>query len=470
LRKYIQLAKIGKKLYHAKYMYKPSLEELATFCKRRGFIYQSSGIYGGLQGFFDYGPLGVEMKNNIKNAWLKDNVYMQDNVFLIDSSIVLHKSVLKFSGHSDTFSDKLIDCKNCKMRFRDDEIVNKTCKYCKSTNLSEPRDFNLMMEVNLGPTNSSQGILRPETAQGIFINFKNIQDSFSPKLPFGIAQVGKAFRNEITPRNFVFRVREFEQMELEFFFDPKIQDEKEVFDKMVQMRINWWHKIGVTNIQTLQQPKEELSHYSKATTDIQFEFPHGLEELEGIANRGDFDLASHTKMQSEFEIKSQVKKNDESVDKLCYINQGNSFIPNLIESSAGLDRAFLAVLTSAYTKEVIANGEERIVLKVHPGIAPIKAAIVPLAKNNSDIVAFAEQIFRNLKNDGVFPVVLEAGGNIGKCYRKHDEIGTPFVLTVDFESLNEEKDTVTIRNRDTMEQTRIHISEISKFLLEKIKI
>lgn len=451
---------------------KLTLEDLATLCKRRGFVYQASSLYGGLQGFFDYGPLGVELKNNIKNAWWKEMVHMRSDTYGLDSAVVMHQAVLNYSGHTDTFHDVLIDCKDCKVRFRDDEMKGvQACPKCGSTNISAPRNFNLMMDVNLGPTHSTKGILRPETAQGVFINFKNICDSFSPSLPFGIAQIGKAFRNEITPRNFVFRCREFEQMEMEFFVTE--DQSNEFFNYWVEQRVNWWKKIGVTNIKTIPQEAKDLAHYSKGTTDICFEFPHGLEEIEGIANRGDFDLGSHSKMQDQFDIKSQVKLNKDSVDKLCMFDGEKNFIPCLVETSAGLDRAFLAVLTSAYNKEQLEDGSHRIVLKFLPKIAPVKVAIIPLAKNNETIVSFARKLFMQLKEHDIFPVVLENGGNIGKCYRKNDEIGTPFCITVDFESIgaeNEEnKDTVTIRDRDTMIQKRIHINELVNFLKEALR-
>ncbi len=442
------------------------LEDLVALCKRRGFVYQSSAIYGGLQGFFDYGPLGVELKNNIKNAWWREIVHLREDVYGLDSAIILNKSVLNHSGHSDTFHDILIDCKECKCRFRDDEMKTKNeCPGCGCADLSQPREFNLMMHVNLGPTHGVHGVLRPETAQGVFINFKNVCDSFSPTLPFGIAQIGKAFRNEITPRNFVFRVREFEQMELEFFIKRDQADKW--FAYWVEQRVAWWKKIGVTNIKLLNQKPQELAHYSSATTDIAFEFPHGLEEVEGIANRGDFDLGSHTKMQEQFDIKAKVKENKDSVDKLCMHEDGASFIPNLVETSSGLDRAFLAVLASAYCVEKI-DESERVVLKLHPALAPIKAAVIPLAKNRPELVALARKIFTNLKACNIFPVELESGGNIGKCYRKHDEIGTPFCITVDFDTLETNK--VTVRDRDTMQQIHVHIDDVVTFIEEKIRL
>lgn len=445
------------------------LEDLVSLCKRRGFIYQSCAVYGGVQGIFDYGPLGVELKNNIKKSWWRSMVYERCDVFGLDSSIILHKNVLKNSGHADTFTDPLIDCKKCKMRFREDHIKDKKCPNCGASDFSEKRDFNLMMSTNLGPIEGTIGYLRPETAQGIFLNFKNVCDSFSPSLPFGIAQIGKAFRNEITPRNFIFRAREFEQMELEFFVYPG--DDESWYSYWIEERIKWWKNQGLDskNIELFEQPKTELAHYSKATTDILFKFPHGTEELEGIANRTDFDLGSHTKAQSEFEIQAKVRKNEESVMKLASFIDDKWVIPYIIEPSAGVDRAFLAVLTSSYTKEELKDGETRIVLKLKPHLAPVKVAVMPLAKNKENLVEYAKRIVNLLKQEEIFPVVLELSSNIGKTYRKHDEIGTPFCVTVDFETLDEQKDTVTIRNRDSMQQIRLHFSELVDFFRKKLR-
>ena len=434
------------------------LEDIVSLCKRRGFIYQSSAIYGGLQGFFDYGPLGVELKNNIKKSWWKNMVYLRDDVYGLDSAVIMNKAVLKNSGHSDTFVDILIDCKDCKPRFKEEK--DEKCPACGSINLSDKREFNLMMNVNLGPTHGNYGILRPETAQGIFINFNNIMNSFSPSLPFGIAQIGVAFRNEITPRNFVFRMREFEQMEMEFFVMPC--DAQKWHEYWLEKRIVWWNSINVP-ITIQKQSESELAHYSKATTDLMFEFPHGLEELEGVANRQDFDLGTHSKNQDELNIQANVNKNIESNSKLTVLHEKNHIVPFVIESSAGLDRAFLAVLTSAYIRE-----ESRFVLKLHPTLAPVKAAIIPLAKNKQEIVGYAKKLFAKLKKNDVLPIVLEAGGNIGKCYKKHDEIGTPYCITIDFETLDEQKDTVTVRDRDTMVQERMHVDDLVNFLKNKV--
>jgi len=315
------------------------MEELVALCKRRGFIYQSSEIYGGLQGLYDYGPLGVELKNNIKNAWWTDMVYENDNIEGLDSSILTNPLVLKYSGHEETFSDPMVDCKSCNMRYRVDQVP----KECKPEDLTEPRMFNLMFKTNVGPIDDGESFayLRPETAQQIFTNFKNVIDSTSQSIPFGIAQIGKAFRNEITPRNFIFRVREFEQMELEYFVEPG--KDEECINAWVQKRLNWWNEQGVPteSIQLYEVPEDELAHYSKRTVDLMYNFPHGLEELEGIANRTDFDLGSHSKKQSELNIKSQVKDNKNSNSKLAVQNEsGEWYVPYVIEPSAGVERGF----------------------------------------------------------------------------------------------------------------------------------
>ncbi|WP_342261852.1 glycine--tRNA ligase [Alphaproteobacteria bacterium endosymbiont of Tiliacea citrago] len=438
-----------------------TLEELVVFCKIRGFVYSSSSIYGGLKGFFDFGPLGVELKNNLKKFWWKEIVLMRDDVFGMDCSNVINKDALFFSGHQNGFQDTFIDCKDCKCRFRDDELKDNICPKCGSSNFSEPRSFKLMMNVNVGPVEGEFACLRPETAQSMFINFKNIMDSFSPKLPFGIAQIGKAYRNEVTPKNFIFRSREFEQMEMEFFVEP--QDSERFFFEWKETRMNSWKKIGLEGIFRDQAP-DELAHYSKATSDIMFKFPHGYDEVEGIANRGDFDLGSHTKAQSSFDIKAKVIANNKSTEKLCYNKDGANIIPNIIEVSAGLDRAFLAVLYNSYYKD-----EKRTVLKLPHCLSPIKAAVCSLVKNNDEMVNFAKNIFCSLKNKDILPVVFEFGSNIGKIYKKHDEIGTPFCITVDHDSLlGDKKDTVTVRYRDTTEQVRIHIADIVNFLKENL--
>jgi len=442
-----------------------TMDELVSLCKRRGFIYQSNDIYGGIKGLYDYGPMGVELKNNLKIAWWKSMIYERDDVEGLDASILSAPDVLKHSGHEDTFSDPLVDCRKCKSRFRADQLVKNSCPNCNSEDLTEPRPFNLMFKTSIGPVDdgSSFVYLRPETAQQIFTNFRNVLDSTSRTLPFGIAQIGKAFRNEITPRNFIFRVREFEQMELEFFVEPGSDNEWHKY--WVDTRYNWWIDQGIdkTRIETLEVQKEELSHYSKSTVDIIYSFPHGKEELEGIANRTDFDLGSHTKNQEEFKITAKVMKNEKSTGKLAIQNLENKkwFVPYVIEPSAGVDRGVLALLNEAYKEEKIDDTNSRIVLSLKPHLSPIKAAVIPLKKNNEDLVNHAKAIKSNLQSLGMGRVMFENSGNIGKNYRRHDEIGTPLCITVDFETLEDQ--TVTVRDRDTMKQQRLGSEELIKY-------
>ena len=442
-----------------------NMDELVALCKRRGFIFQSGEIYGGLQGVYDFGPLGVELKNNLKKAWWDSMVYRNDNVEGLDSSILTNINVLKYSGHEDTFTDPMVDCKSCNQRFRADQVPDK----CKPEDLTEPRQFNLMFKTNVGPVDdgSSYAYLRPETAQQIFINFKNVIDATSKQLPFGIAQIGKAFRNEITPRNFIFRVREFEQMELEYFVIPG--EDEDAHNSWVQKRLEWWKRQGVPteSIELYDVPKEELAHYSKKTVDIMYKFPHGVEELEGIANRTDFDLGSHSKKQNELNINASVKTNIHSNSKLALQTESDKWVvPYVIEPSAGVERGFLAVLNEAYNIEELDDGKERIVLNLKPHLSPIKAAVIPLKKNNDKIVEIAKGIKRKLQKISLGRIVFENTGNIGKSYRKHDEIGTPVCITVDFETL--ESNTVTLRDRDTMSQQRFEIDDLAKYLIELI--
>ena len=442
------------------------MEELVALCKRRGFIFQSNEIYGGLQGLYDFGPLGVELKNNIKQSWWASMVYDRDDIEGLDASILTHPEVLKYSGHEDTFSDPMVDCKSCGERFRADQVPD----YCKEEDLTEPRQFNLMFKTNVGPIDDGTnfGYLRPETAQQIFTNFKNVIDSTSRTLPFGIAQIGKAFRNEITPRNFIFRVREFEQMELEYFVNPGSDDEWH--DKWVELRLAWWEEQGVPKekINLLNVEGEDLAHYSKRTVDLMYEFPHGLEELEGIANRTDFDLGSHSKNQEDLNIKAKVMKNSSSNAKLAIQEQDTQkwMIPFVIEPSAGVERAFLAILNEAYKVEELDEGKTRVLLSLKPHLAPVKAAVIPLKKNNQDLVDLAYKLKNKLQSMKLGRVVVENTGNIGKSYRKHDEIGTPICITVDFDSL--EKNKVTIRDRDDMSQETLEIDQVSSFFQQKI--
>ena len=447
-----------------------SMDKLVALCKRRGFIFQSNEIYGGLQGLYDYGPLGVELKNNLKRSWWNSMVYERDDIEGIDSSILTNPLVLKHSGHEETFSDPLVDCKSCKSRIRADHIKENKCPECGSKDLTDPRPFNLMFKTNVGPVEdgSSFAYLRPETAQQIFTNFKNVLDSTPHHLPFGIAQTGKAFRNEITPRNFIFRVREFEQMELEFFVKPG-EDEK--WHKVwTDLRMDWWEKQGIDkkNLELLEVPKDELAHYSKATVDIMYKYPHGLEELEGIANRTDFDLGSHSRGQSDLGLTAKVDKNTDSNAKLAVQDPDTKdwIVPYVIEPSAGVERGFLAILNEAFKVEGLEGGKERTVLSLKPHLSPIKAAVIPLKRNNEDLVQKAKELKNTLQSKGLGRVLLENSGNIGKSYRRHDEIGTPMCITIDFESL--EDGTATIRDRDTMEQKRLDISSISEYFKEII--
>ena len=444
------------------------MEDLVSLCKRRGFIFQSNEIYGGLQGLYDYGPLGVELKNNLKNSWWKSMVYERDDIEGIDSSILTNPLVLKYSGHEDTFTDPLVDCKSCGERFRADQVPD----YCKKEDLTEPRQFNLMFKTNVGPIEDSNSFayLRPETAQNIFTNFKNVMDSTPHPLPFGIAQMGKAFRNEITPRNFIFRVREFEQMELEFFVKPG--EDEQWHKKWTELRLQWWVDQGVNreSLELYHVPGDELAHYSKATVDIMYKYPHGLEELEGIANRTDFDLGSHTKSQKELNIKAKVTENTQSNAKLAIqdLESKEWIVPYVIEPSAGVDRGFLAVLNEAYRVESLENDKERTVLALKPHLAPIKVAVIPLKRNESTIVQKSLDLKTKLQKSINGRILLENTGNIGKNYRKHDEIGTPACITVDFQSIDD--DTVTVRDRDSMEQKRVHLEEINDFLIQNYSI
>jgi glycyl-tRNA synthetase len=447
-----------------------TMDDLVSLCKRRGFIFQSGEIYGGLQGMYDYGPLGVELKNNLKSAWWSSMVYENDNIEGLDASILSNPTVLKYSGHEDTFSDPMVDCKSCNSRFRADQLEKNICPNCGSEDLTEPRPFNLMFKTNVGPISdgSSFAYLRPETAQQIFTNFKNVVDSSSKTLPFGIAQIGKAFRNEITPRNFIFRVREFEQMELEFFVKPGTDEDWH--KTWVKKRLDWWEKQGVpkNNIELYDVPDDELAHYSKGTIDIMYKFPHGLEELEGIANRTDFDLGSHTKNQDELNISAKVMPNNNSNTRLAIqdIDSKKWVVPYVIEPSAGVDRGVLAIMNEAYNVEELGEGKQRVVLSLKPHLSPIKAAVIPLKKNNDELVNKASDLKKRLQSLNIGRVVLENTGNIGKGYRRHDEIGTPLCITIDFESL--EDNTATVRDRDTMQQERISIDALPEYLIKCI--
>lgn len=425
------------------------LDTVVSLAKRRGFVFPGSEIYGGLSGTWDYGPLGVLMKENIKREWWR-HMLGESNIYPLDAAILMSSKVWEASGHVEHFSDPLVDCKKCKHRFRADELPDpKKCPDCGGE-LTSARQFNMMFKTHAGPVedSSSTVYLRPETAQGIFVNFKNVVDSFHPVLSFGIAQIGKAFRNEITPKNFVFRCREFEQMELEYFAHPDKTDE--YFRDIREMRMKWFLGLGIKqeNIRFYDYPTSELAHYSKATTDIQYRYglsADGFSELEGIANRGDFDLTNHSRASGQ-ELKLE------------------GITPHVIEPSVGLDRAFLAFFMDAYHEDEL-GGDKRVLLRLHPKLAPIKAAVFPLVSNKEHIVARANEIFRALKKEFT-AVMWDDIGNIGKRYRRQDEIGTPWCITIDYQTL--EDGTVTIRDRDSGKQERVSAEALGSYMNEKL--
>jgi len=428
------------------------LDDIVSLCKRRGFIYQGSEIYGGLAGTWDYGPLGVALKRNIMQLWWKMFVDGRDDMYGVDAAILMNQKVWQASGHVDTFTDPLVECSNCKGRFRADKLDDANrCPNCgQKGTFGEARAFNMMFKTTVGPVEDENSIsyLRPETAQGIFTNYKNVVDSFYPDVPFGIGQQGKAFRNEISPRDFVFRSREFEQMEIEYFVHP---DQWQEAYEMWRLQIHEWFKaLGLSEEKTheLEVPAEDLAHYSKRTIDFEFDFPHGRDELLGMAYRTDFDLGN---------IQRVSGKNMEYRPK----DGSAPFVPHVIEPSFGVERAVMAVLCSAYWND---TANDRVVLKLPYELAPIKVAVCPLAKNNPELVAKAREVYTSLKRE-IGSVVWIDSGNIGKNYRKMDEIGVPYVVTVDFDSLEgDTKDTVTVRNRDTTEQSRSKIINLIALL------
>ena len=565
-----------------------SMEKIVSLCKRRGFIFANSEIYGGIGSTWDYGPLGVELKNNVMRAWWRAVVYDRDDMEGLDAAILMNRLVWKYSGHEATFSDPLVDCKDCKARWRADHLKDERCGNCGSTNLTEPRNFLLMFKTNVGPVESDENLayLRPETAQGIFANFANVQQAMHRKLPFGIAQIGKAFRNEITPGNFTFRTREFEQMEIEYFckppqyLQPGEKNDEELHAEWVEQRFNWYVRLGIApeRLQKRAQAKEELAHYAKATIDLEYLFPGslGFSELEGIANRQDYDLTAHSRDIPEADLtRLKLDANTHSTTKLDYFDdqyvdpetgkKGARYIPYVIEPSAGATRATLAFLCEAYNEELVsepkpeeltglreaiaaarkniekkigeaekaaAKGEKkaegptveqlraigaaldaadaglpgtlldveeacnlpggdriellkkvrpiaaklcdlhtRVVLRLHPQLAPIKVAVFPLKKNEPRIVEVARRIKHDLQP--LMRTIYDDSAGIGKLYRRQDEIGTPFCITVDYDTLGEGKDpsqkeTVTVRDRDSMQQERVAISQLAGYLLQKI--
>ena len=436
-------------------------------------MFPSSELYGGLGSAWDYGPLGVELCNNVKQAWWRWLVYERDDIEGIDSSIILNRLVWKYSGHEATFNDWLVDCRKCKGRFRADKIVDNKCPSCGENDWTEARPFNTMLETRLGAVAeddpSALAYLRPETAQGIFINFLNVQTAMRRKLPFGCAQVGKSFRNEVTPGNFILRTREFEQMEMEYFVRPDAEHSKLV-DYWVEQYLEWFTTLGIIrdNLLLYEVPEDERAHYSKRTVDIMYRyFPERekpWEELMGIAWRTDFDLSVHSKNRLDAEGK---RINPDSTDDLSYFDESTKqrFYPHVVEPAAGVNRTVLAVLMDAYSEKTNDKGEMRVILKLSPQLAPIKAAILPLAKNKPEIVGMAKAIKRSLQP--VLRAVYDDTGGIGKLYARQDEIGTPFCITVDHQSLEDEA--VTVRDRDTWEQERVKVSDLAEHLQKRLK-
>ncbi len=429
-----------------------TLSKIVSLCKRRGFIYQGSEIYGGLAGMWDYGPYGVTLKNNIKSAWWRMFVDNRDDMFGVDAAILMSGKAWEASGHVAGFSDPLAECTKCKKRFRADHLKEDKCPECGAA-LGASRQFNMMFKTHVGAVEDSAAVvyLRPETAQGIFVNFKNVVDSLHPRLPFGIAQIGKAFRNEITPRDFIFRVRELEQMEIEYFIEEREWEKH--FEYWRERMWQWIRAIGLKeeHVHELEVPDTERAHYSKRTIDFEYDFPFGRKELYGLAYRGDFDLKSH--------------KEHSKVD-LQYFDDatGEKFIPHVIEPSLGVERTMLALLLDAYTEDEM-GGEKRVFLKLKPGIAPVKAMVSPLLKNKPQLVEKAREVYTALKKE-IPQVAWDDNGNIGKRYRRQDEIGTPFCVTVDFDTLSD--DTVTLRDRDTGTQERIPVSELTDCIKRSI--
>jgi glycyl-tRNA synthetase len=446
------------------------MEKIVSLCKRRGFIFQSSEIYGGLNGFWDYGPLGVELKKNLKDFWWRRTVRERDDIVGMDGSIIMNRAVWRASGHEETFSDPMVDCKTCKGRFRADQLESTPCRQKPSQMVAEcagdktePRAFNLMFKSHAGPVESDENLvyLRPETAQAIFVQFRNIYDTSRQKIPFGIAQIGKAFRNEINPRNYTFRSREFEQMEVEYFC--RAEDGMRLTDEWLEERLRFYEDIGIprSQIRVTDIPDGERAFYSKKTYDLEYAFPFGISELEGIAYRTDYDLGRHIEHSGK-----PLEIFDETTRK--------KYVPHVVEPSAGVDRTALALLCEAFAEEEVPgeNGksEVRTVLRFHPRMAPVKCAILPLLKNKPALVEKARGLMSDLR--GLMNVAYDEAGAIGRRYRRQDEAGTPFCVTIDFDTIGEngpeKADTITLRHRDSMQQERIPIDELRSRLLNAI--
>ena len=446
------------------------MEKIVSLCKRRGFIFQAGELYGGLNGCWDFGPLGAELKRNLKDYWWRKTVQERDDVVGMDGAILTMEQVLVSSGHVGGFSDPMVDCKTCKGRFRADNLESSQCKEKPSVcpgqspkcELTEPRQFNLMLQTNFGATGEQIAYLRPETAQSIFVQYKNVLDSNRVKLPFGIAQIGKSFRNEINPRNYIFRSREFEQMEIEYFCHP--DDGMRLTDEWLEERLKFYEEIGIprAKLHILDVPDGDRAFYSKKTYDIEYEFPFGIQELEGVAYRTDYDLGVHQKGANK-----PLEYFDEETKQ--------KFLPHVVEPSAGCDRTLLALICEAFDEETLTdekgNADVRTVMRFKPAMAPVKAAIFPLLKKNAEQVAIAKSIQKKLQ--AWMNVAYDDSGAVGRRYRRQDEIGTPFCITVDFETLGEGgdeiKNTVTIRHRDSMEQERLPIDALLPWLLERVR-
>ncbi len=427
------------------------MEKIVSLCKRRGFIFQSSEIYGGLASAWDYGPFGAELKRNVKNAWWKAVVHNREDMVGLDASILMHPMTWKASGHTENFSDMLVDCRVCNKRFRKDHIGDK-CPNCGKSNFTDDRPFNLMLKTFLGAVEDENSVtyLRPETAQGIFVNFQNVLDATHRRLPFGIGQIGKSFRNEITPGNYTFRTREFEQMEIEYFVRP--ENAPAAYERWIAERYQWYLDLGMRaqNLRKREHAKDELAHYAAGCTDIEYNFPFGWSELEGIANRTDYDLKQHAK----FSGKELTYQDNITNEK---------FYPFVIEPSGGVDRATLAFIADAYHEEIV-NEQTRVVMKFHPKLAPVKVAILPLLKKNEGIVALAKKIKSELQKEIV--CVYDDSAAIGKLYRRQDEVGTIFCVTIDVQSLEDTQ--VTVRDRDTMKQERVSVDRLFAYLKERL--